>query len=417
MSMNMKRIRQLLVGMLLLAGGSLFGQNVEFLDCDEGVSETTYAGKPFYAVKNGQDAPVPFGRIRFTPDGTSGWEFSWSYQGNVQLVNYEGDSTFLTVGLRGDGLYSFEARKGEKRLYSDFTVFYVYMPFQLRISDEMDCHYITLNIEGLKPPVYEDFPGTENPLYTVVWNGKERTLASSPEYYFQLAQLVEGEYRDVKCRIKIKDRFGLLWESNEETYHSYIPMADFTADPMQGEAPLEVNFTNRSENAQSFEWYLYKDTTEIQPGAVSVEDSLLDGRIFTEQNLPPYIYEHPGSYNVKLIVTNTNGTNRCADTMYIDRYIVVDSSLVEVPNVFTPNGDGINDIFHVKAQSLEYFHGVVINRWGRKVYEWDDPLGGWNGKIHGKYASPGTYYYIITARGREIRQKKYVKKGPLLLVR
>ena len=54
----------------------------------------------------------------------------------------------------------------------------------------------------------------------------------------------------------------------------------------------------------------------------------------------------------------------------------------------------------------------------RKVYEWHDPEGGWDGRINGKYATPGTYYYIVTARGREkSNPPKYVKKGALLLVR
>lgn len=413
----MKMTRVLILMVCLLGTQWGMGQ-ILFLGCDE-VARTEYNGIPFYAVKNTQNDPLPFGRVQFMPDGSSGWEFAWEYEGRTQPVMYEGDSTSLTVDLLGNGVYFFRAEKeGVHPIEVGFTVFYVHMPVRLGIENEMDCHYITLKLEGVEnPPVYNGYPGAENPLYTVVWGGKERTLAPSPDYYREISQFVEGEYRDVQCRVKIRDRFGLNWESNEATYHSYIPLAEFSADLMQGEAPLEVTFDNRSENAQSFEWYLYKDTTEIQPGAMSVEDSLLDGRIYTEQNLPPYIYEHPGSYNVKLVVVNTRGINQCSDTAYIDRYIVVDSSLVEVPNVFTPNGDGINDIFKVKAQSLEYFYGVIINRWGRKVYEWDDPQEGWNGKIHGKYASPGTYYYIITARGREIKTKKYTKKGPLLLVR
>ena len=112
------------------------------------------------------------------------------------------------------------------------------------------------------------------------------------------------------------------------------------------------------------------------------------------------------------------GINQCADTVSLESYIVVDSSLVDVPNVFTPNGDGMNDIFKVKTRSLENFQGVILNRWGRKVYEWTDPQGGWDGRIHGKYATPGTYFYIITARGREKNNPpRYVKKGAVMLIR
>jgi len=68
-----------------------------------------------------------------------------------------------------------------------------------------------------------------------------------------------------------------------------------------------------------------------------------------------------------------------------------------IPNVFTPNGDGQNDIFKVTIKGATCFHGEIFNRWGVKVYEWDNALGGWDGIIMqtNKMASDGTYYYII----------------------
>ena len=117
-----------------------------------------------------------------------------------------------------------------------------------------------------------------------------------------------------------------------------------------------------------------------------------------------------------LIAVNEQG-NKCQDTTKA-HYVNVIESMVDVPNVFTPNGDGKNDVFMARALSVEDFHGVVLNRWGRKIYEWSDPGGGWDGKINGKYANPGTYYYIITARGREKNNPpRYVKKGAFMLIR
>lgn len=68
------------------------------------------------------------------------------------------------------------------------------------------------------------------------------------------------------------------------------------------------------------------------------------------------------------------------------------------PNVFTPNGDGQNDVFKVTIKGATCFHGEIYNRWGVKIYEWGDELGGWDGIImqtH-KLASDGVYYYIVT---------------------
>ncbi|MEA3448099.1 MAG: gliding motility-associated C-terminal domain-containing protein, partial [Bacteroidota bacterium] len=94
-------------------------------------------------------------------------------------------------------------------------------------------------------------------------------------------------------------------------------------------------------------------------------------------------------------------------------------SKLEVPNIFTPNGDGMNDFFQVKAQTLRSFHGKVVNRWGRTIYEWDnyeDKEAGWDGKLSsGNYASTGVYFYII--KGKGIDGYVYDLQGPFHLIR
>lgn len=420
----------LLMSIGVLFAGRVFSQNfgtIRFLDCgEEGViqSLTPVDGKDFFAVKNPTGSNSPFGEVRFTPDGSGHWNFQWQYEGVNQNVVYEGDSTYMTVALKGDGVYAFRAEKeGAEPVVATFIVFYDYLNFTVSISNEMDCEYIQLDLTYKSLPAYGLYPGAQQVLYSVIWDGKERTLMPFSDYNLpNIAQLVGGEDpvdHDVPCRVKIRDRFGFEWLSDEVIYHSYVPRARFDVDPQQGEAPLEVVFHNESVNAQWFEWYLYRDTMDMRLNeVVTLEDSLLGNRIYTGEYLAPYTYEHPGNYNVKMVAVNTMGVNQCSDTISLASYIVVDSSLVDVPNVFTPNGDGVNDIFKVKTRSLENFQGVILNRWGRKVYEWTDPQDGWDGRIHGKYANPGTYFYIITARGREKNSPpRYVKKGALMLIR
>jgi len=88
---------------------------------------------------------------------------------------------------------------------------------------------------------------------------------------------------------------------------------------------------------------------------------------------------------------------------------------LEVPNVFTPNGDGINDEFRVAYQSLTKFEAWIYNRWGRLVYHWNDPQKGWDGNIGGKKAAEGAYFYVIKAVGSD--GIKYLKKGDINLLR
>ena len=89
--------------------------------------------------------------------------------------------------------------------------------------------------------------------------------------------------------------------------------------------------------------------------------------------------------------------------------------LLEVPNSFTPNNDGQNDFFRVHSKSIIEFHAVILNRWGKKLYEWDNADGYWDGKIGGGDATPGVYYYIVTAKGK--KETDYEFKGFFYLLR
>lgn len=86
------------------------------------------------------------------------------------------------------------------------------------------------------------------------------------------------------------------------------------------------------------------------------------------------------------------------------------------PNAFTPNGDNINDKFHVLHYgNLEEFHILIYNRWGVKVFETDNPDQAWDGKFGGRICDMDTYYYIVQAKC----YTGYVEnhKGYIILIR
>jgi len=142
----------------------------------------------------------------------------------------------------------------------------------------------------------------------------------------------------------------------------------------------------------------------------------------TEKNCDPqveHIFTEGGCYEPYLIVMNRD-LPECRDTAFLETCIPVDNaSEIEVPNVFSPNGDGINDFFQVKAQTLKTFSGTIVNRWGRTVFEWENWENyedGWDGKLQGGTdASPGVYYYVIKAIGMD--DIEYDLHGPLHLIR
>lgn len=90
-------------------------------------------------------------------------------------------------------------------------------------------------------------------------------------------------------------------------------------------------------------------------------------------------------------------------TRYDAINISISESSLQMPNAFTPNGDGINDVYRAKPgyKSIVEFRAIIFNRWGQKLYEWTDPAGGWDGKYKGKDVAQGTYFVNVTAKGAD----------------
>jgi gliding motility-associated-like protein len=127
---------------------------------------------------------------------------------------------------------------------------------------------------------------------------------------------------------------------------------------------------------------------------------------------PSTMYGINGTYVITLIAYNNSPA--CADTAVIT-IEVYDQATMIVPNVFTPNGDGRNDFFKVISTGLRTLEGSMYNRWGKKVADWSgDANAGWDGKINGKEAEDGTYYYVIKATGMD--DKEYNAHGYVQLL-
>jgi gliding motility-associated-like protein len=170
--------------------------------------------------------------------------------------------------------------------------------------------------------------------------------------------------------------------------------AVINATPISGAIPLDVFFGNGS---------------TIGPGITYLWD-LGDGNtsnIFEPSNT----YSGVGSYTVTLIVSD----GICSDTATI----IIDAfgeSTIIIPNVFTPNGDGSNDVFTVDGVNLESVVGEIYNRWGQKMFSWENVRGHWDGRtLSGSEAPAGTYFYIIKAMGFD--GTEYFKKSGFSLVR
>jgi gliding motility-associated-like protein len=170
--------------------------------------------------------------------------------------------------------------------------------------------------------------------------------------------------------------------------------ASFTADPTEGPKPLTVNFTNTSTPSGPSLNYFW----DFGNGSTSTETN------------PSTVYTTQGTYTVTLTTTNGNLLSPCVDVATVT-IIVNEEAMFVIPNVFTPNGDGHNDNFVMQSIGVDHVDGEIFNRWGRRVYEWSgDAKSGWDGKVNGKTAQDGTYYYVIKVKpmtGETTEEKGY----------
>lgn len=177
-----------------------------------------------------------------------------------------------------------------------------------------------------------------------------------------------------------------------------------------GQAPLQAVFranpSKMGEWIPSFEWHFFKlnGTEGRRELFVRFEED-------TE-----YTFTESGTYNVILRTTLRNGN----DTARLDSATIVISiseSKLEFPNAFSPNDDEINDKYQAKEgyKSIVYFHAIILNRWGQKLYEWRDPAGGWDGKFNGTPVKEGVYYVRVKARGAD--GKEYDIRKDVNLIR
>lgn len=136
-----------------------------------------------------------------------------------------------------------------------------------------------------------------------------------------------------------------------------------------------------------------------------------------------YIYQWSPNYNISCLDCPNVTVQPLADTTYsviisdelgcftdtsYYKFIVLPWSSVDVPDVFTPNNDGINDIIYVRGWGIEKLHYFkIFNRWGELVFESNDLDIGWNGYYKEKLQMADTYSYIVSA-------KPYIQDDPVI---
>lgn len=172
-----------------------------------------------------------------------------------------------------------------------------------------------------------------------------------------------------------------------------FPEADFTQSArIVSIFNSEVNFNNRSVNSTRYKW------------------SFGDGQSSEEEN-PTHVFDQVGTLKIKLAAFN--GVN-CLDEYETNLEVVP----FFVPNAFTPNNDGKNDVFFdgTPALNVQSYDMTLFNRWGQVIYSTDSYLRPWDGfSADGQPAPEGLYTYLI--RIVSGKGKYYEYAGTFSLIR
>ena len=176
---------------------------------------------------------------------------------------------------------------------------------------------------------------------------------------------------DSGCSATLKKSGAISVYSRPVAAFAYSPSTLSSINPL-------VQFTNQSTdiNGIQAQWWNFGDGSEIS----------------TEMS-PSHTYQDTGSYCPSLVVMNEHG---CTDTT-TNCLVINPAYTLYIPSAFSPNGDGVNDVFQPVGKYIKSFEMYIFDRWGMQLYHTTDITKGWKGTVGGgsNVQQEDTYIYKI----------------------
>ncbi len=302
---------------------------------------------------------------------------------------------------------------------------------------EQDCDMTRISVAGIGEPIrYYSINGRQCQLdrgiearfHTLEWN-------SDTKAYSDIEKVAEFEYLQDPLTIRPPfycnttvtisgDRFLKIWGLEKTLESSSITAngLDVNTEAVQTNLSDEEDSSNmiKSDGTMlggsapaDFTFYAYTTDAVIHNEWQLAEDPEFEyiKYRFNEQDLN-YTFDQEGKYYVRFIGSNADGSCEAIGETY---EIGIGASDLRIPNAFSPDGDGVNDVWKVGYRSLTEFKCWIFDRNGQQLFYFDRPELGWDGKHRGKYVTPGVYYYVIEAKGAD--GKKYKKGGDINILR
>ncbi|HET6990838.1 MAG TPA: PKD domain-containing protein, partial [Bacteroidia bacterium] len=149
-----------------------------------------------------------------------------------------------------------------------------------------------------------------------------------------------------------------------------------------------AGFSVSSNSVSIFEPFI--GVTDQSQNADSCVMNFGDGFITSDCN-SVHTYWNYGNYTITQIVYNQFG---CSDTMQIPVEVIPENRFY-IPNTFTPNGDGLNDLFMPAVMGVEDYRFMIFDRWGNLLFDTKDTFQGWDGRYKGNKCQEDVYVWKI----------------------
>jgi len=334
-----------------------------------------------------QAGPVSFTNLSFSDAGPDAleeliWElddFGTSGQSDV-LIEFDDPGRYdVTLTAR-------DTNECTQSITKEVPYFPIPQVIVIAPSAENGCVPTPIVFENLTDPINED--------YEIIWDFGDGNTGEgvSPTHIYE-------EVGTFPLSISVTSPFGCEIDTAFESLITTLPspVANFSADASEvSRLNPVVSFMDESIDAIRWNW-------------------LFEGFGFSFEENPIYTFRESGRQEVRLVVTAANG---CTDTLFSEILVVPDIAY-KLPNAFTPNGDGINDLFFGvgNAEEAEAFYLSIWNRWGELIFETTDANEGWNGQKYntGKLVPNGVY--VVTVRYVNYEEEVTNLKGFVTVVR
>jgi gliding motility-associated-like protein len=259
--------------------------------------------------------------------------------------------------------------------------------YWVRIENEPGCTRTELVLVNVLPnptvdsvSVLAEICGEENG-EVVVWPSSNESLTYSLGSFSQetatFSGLETGAYE-----LSVINSQGCSLDSTVLVPLDISVEASFMSTPESGAEQLDVTFTNTSQNASDYEWY--------------IDEGFWDNSEHTSA-----YFDSTGNYLITLYAFNNRP--ECVDSSSFN-LVVRDTIYARIPNVITPNNDNVNDVFTIDVRRAATVEAQFFNRWGNPIANataesngLDETILLWDGKTNeNQMVSDGTYFYTIS---------------------